>query len=246
MNKVRLGVDKHQFVCYNDLAKEKLYGEFWLGIPHKCLKLRGIYTMSVIWELATNGRNSITGDDVMNVYYYIDEVQSVGTLIAAQDLMIQFEASVGVALGQVLSLAYTVTTLRVTEYQGLVQWERPPILAINGTVAGVTAPPYVVYPVALIKSTRLTKNGAKRYCPVIKDTYDSTGVITDTDIILGMDALMVALAQHLTGGVTGFSFKPIILGKIKDKLPVIIPNIIAAATYTRTSTQNSRKVGRGS
>lgn len=190
----------------------------------------------------------LAGQQVLNVYHYKQLADpTIGTPIAAlEGAFYTFIQSLAMP-AQSTSLAhlgYRVTNLdNPDEFDVLVSTE-------TGQVAGDCLPPFCAWAFRLNRATRSVRNGQKRVGGV-PEAFQVNGVETAAAEAL-LVPLGIAMGAIITEPVSGGSFQPRILHKATEAGPGGVPPAtpradyaISSGQYTRLSTQNTRKFGRG-
>jgi len=107
---------------------------------------------------------------------------------------------------------------------------------------GEGMPPFVSWGVQLIRESRTTRNGYKRFAGV-PEAAVADGLMTGFGTEFA--ALETALAQNFTAGIVTYA-APVIL-KHPFVVPLVAPEYsdIGSALYRSVGSQNTRKLGRG-
>ena len=114
---------------------------------------------------------------------------------------------------------------------------------VSGDYAtGEGMPPFVSWGVQLIRESRTTRNGYKRFAGV-PEAAVADGLMTGFGTEFA--ALETALAQDFTAGIVTYA-APVIL-KHPFVVPLVAPEYsdIGSALYRSVGSQNTRKLGRG-
>jgi hypothetical protein len=115
----------------------------------------------------------------------------------------------------------------------------------TGALSGVTTAPFLAWGFRLNRSSRSIRNGSKRFVGVVEEAMDNRGEPTTTQQPL-LDAIATALADTIENNLnTGPQFEPVLvrLNQV-TQLPELVVKV-QSAVFTRLTTQNSRKFGRG-
>jgi hypothetical protein len=185
---------------------------------------------------------TLLGQQVLNVYAY--EVTS-GTLIAS-DVVIPFETHLLAPLSVAQSTQLAIDTIEV------VNLENPSDFfiaasAIGGNEGGDVMAPFVCYSALLRRASRAVRNGHKRWAGVPE------GAVTAGHLESSFLAIIETAALNCSTPVIGTSPAFVLTPKIwrRPKLgpPIVLQEFfgIAGAVASQfVTTQNTRKIGRGS
>lgn len=190
----------------------------------------------------------LEGQQVLNVYHYTQVAEAtVGTnVVALQNAWTTF-ILVPLVLVQsvhVEHVGYKVVNLDNPDEFGL------QVATATGNVSGEALPPFCAWSFRLNRATRLVRNGQKRIGGV-PESFNDGGVATGAALTL-LPAVAIAMGALITDTISGASFTPRIVHKATEAGPGGSPPAtpradyaVASAEYTRISTQNTRKFGRG-
>lgn len=126
-------------------------------------------------------------------------------------------------------------------------WEGVPTVAIIGSATGDMLPPYAAYGFKLNRTTSLTRNGAKRFWGVT-ETMQTNGEPAGLAIVnlplyaqlLG-DAFSIVIDAPAEVTITMY---PEIVRKDATGAMILNQDVLSAR-FTKITTQNTRKFGRG-
>lgn len=182
------------------------------------------------------------GQACLNVYYY---QQLSTTLGNAQNLVESFIGNVFPELIACQNVGLThivVTAINLddpTDF-GLVV----PTSDFTGLQTGAGAPPFVCAAFRYNRASRAVRNGQKRIGGQ-SEISQGDGVIDSEDLHLYTD-LATQLGNHIGDGA-GTEYKPVIMRKtVIAGVTTYTEFDLTSVTFTRISTQNTRKFGRGS
>lgn len=191
---------------------------------------------------------TLEGQQVLNVYHYkqVSEPTSGTSILALGDAFYTF-----------VQLPMFSVQTEFLQHVGLriINLDNPDEFALvtegeTGTVPGETLPPFCSWAFRYNRSSRLVRNGQKRIGGV-PEGFNDNGVATGTALTL-LPLLAIGMGALITDTVTTASFTPRIVHKATDAGPggdppatVRADYAVASVEYTRISTQNTRKFGRG-
>jgi len=189
-------------------------------------------------------KQTYLGQQVLNVYFY--RVSDTTPLIG--DYLQTFSDSFqDVVLADVVPLqlaALEHTSLYIENISnGVDILEDTTGFPISGDVeTGSGMPPYVSYGFQLVRESRVTRNGYKRFAGV-PETFTSNGVYDGNPTLIA--ALEDALGSDFQAGIATYA-APVI-----PKRPIAVPvgtyeyADISSGLFKGIGTQNTRKFGRG-
>lgn len=177
-----------------------------------------------------------------NIFHYRVASRDVG--ITYTDLANHFEDWWALAVSPITLSSAVLTLITITNLtNGLDIHEQVSTQA--GLEGGDNAPSFVAWGFRLIRTTRLTRHGSKRFVGVSED--DTVG----NDPSAGIEAELATCAAKLAAGVfvsgttIDVTLTPVIIGRtlVGDSyiLDITKVNLVAGAEFTRLTTQNSRK-----
>lgn len=192
------------------------------------------------------------GQKMLNVYFY----QQRAPLLAGnipQQLADTFETNVipVVALMQTGDVLHT--EIRVRNLFNESEAALSPISIAGTSSAEDTAAPFVAVGFRLRQDNASLRNGAKRIGGA-GDTFDSDGVISSGGAVAAAIAVGAAMILGLDVGVVSDAFLPVIVKRLLDggnyRLPEnsgesVIGTVVDALFNANTTSQVSRKIGRG-
>lgn len=189
---------------------------------------------------------SYDSQQVLNVFYYKVGVLGVSTLTPAE-IAENFWDSVKVNWRGCAAIAVTFDKVVLEDLDGDFDYGEYVISGAEraGLASGVSMASYEAYAIKLNRTSRLTRNGAKRLVGVTETQVDAFGLLT-SGMFNALQLLADDFATDLRVGVAVLA-EPVIVGfpNAHRALRVEVP-IDAATAAAYTSTQNTRKRGRGS
>ena len=193
---------------------------------------------------------TIAGQEVLNVYYYINNNVLNGGA-TAEDLAEAFEAQVLPSILAVQVELLTHTELRV---KNLYTPSDAHVLALSesGAIATDAFPTFDAVGFRLVQGNGAIRNGAKRIGG-IPEGAATDGVIDSGTYITALDAVGTAMADTLSLLLADV-FMPVVVGRILDggsyRLPAnsgeaVLGAILEAVFSVLVTSQTSRKIGVG-
>ena len=187
-------------------------------------------------------RQLIQSQRILNTYFYsVGSVVGVPTL---DDISTKFSNDVTSPVAAVQSNGLTHDRLDIDNLSNLVEFGQFEII-ITGVQAGVTTAPFVALGWKLNRTTKITRNGAKRVGGVTED--EVTAGLPDISALEEAN-INAAFAQVLlvVNGGNSVDLTPVIVGRMPDgSLDLTKLNVIASADLQTVTSQNSRKFGVG-
>lgn len=190
------------------------------------------------------------GQQVLNVYHYrVDELDPDVTIGDLADQFVTLILSI-IREIQITSLIHTQVTVRNLT-NGLDIWEEPLDLAGLADVPD-PMPSFVTYAYRLIRSTALTRHGAKRIAGVGEGWVN--GNVPTPTALPGLQSRASVFVDPVSreGTVSDFVLTPVIVGRVPTgelgagEYDLSRINPVADAQFIRISTQTTRRAGRGS
>lgn len=200
-----------------------------------------------ILEFIVETRVNDNPDRFLNVFHYdVLTIEGAWTLAASgQQVADGWAAHMDLDWSNAISTWGTVVGMKINNRSMALEfWEGEFTTPIEGAVSGQTMPPFCAWGFKYQRTTKATRNGAKRIMPVSEDDV-LNGVPIETAVIR-CNQLAEALADTIAitwEGVFGLTIEPIIVRK--DTGFGDIRNPISGVTFERLTTQNTRKLGRG-
>jgi len=110
----------------------------------------------------------------------------------------------------------------------------------------LSAPDFVAASVRLDRASRVTRPGFKRFCGVAEEDYEFPGSLTSGGIAVWSPFVALLDDQIDFGPLNADSIKPVIYSPPNSRHEgIIVQAVTAAVLMPRVTTQNSRKLGRG-
>lgn len=170
-----------------------------------------------------------------NVYYYEHVAGSGG----ADDLITAFILDVLLAIRNVQSAFLTHESFEAYNLDNLADFNAVPVTTGGaGAVAGEGMPRFNAWGFQLVRTTRFTRNGAKRIGGVAEASQNG-GVPASASVTDALTDVATAIGGSIDDTV-GNEFAPVIVRLTVDDL-VDVKNPVSGALYKRLTTQNSRK-----
>lgn len=178
----------------------------------------------------------VGGTQQANIFHYRQTFGVLGGDILAQE----FINEVFPDIRSILSVNTVFDSVEYLNYNNTADFGIDDSIAgVTGARSGETLPRFVCYAFSYNRETRDTRNGSKRF-----------GSIAESDQAYG-DALVTwlpqlqivadSLGQFVNLGGTEI-WRPVIARLSPDGSTVLVTNDVKNVTYTRISSQNSRKV----
>ena len=179
------------------------------------------------------------GQQVLNVYYYRMSAGSGG----AQDLITAYLLDVLPNIVPFQTDDVTHTVIEAMNLASLTDFAQQSITSGGqGQEVSQSSSPFHAYGFRLVRTTRETRQGYKRYAGVPSPAVVD-GVITTPSIQASLSALEPVLAATIDDGL-GQEFEPII-ARIGLADAVLATNDVQAGVYYGLTTQSTRKFGSG-
>ena len=189
-----------------------------------------------------------TGQEVTNRYWYYSTVAP--STIPASEIADLWEAIFTAWLPPVQSALLDHTRITVDEVTSIANFVDRASALPNGTLIGPGAPSYIAAKIRLFRTTKETRSGWKRIgVPREEDLLTNTW---EAAYLNQLQALAAVMNDPLVA--TGGTAEPVLVRETKDPVTgnplapsLWIYNLIAtAAAEPNSTTQNTRKIGRGS
>jgi hypothetical protein len=197
------------------------------------------------YTLTLHGRNSVAGyADADNVFVY----EQTGGTGGASELMFEWMTNQLPAIVDCLSVAWEFADVQVINLDDPTDFDQT-FVGSNGTRTGDPMPSFVAAGFTYARSSRLFNNGSKRLGPI------SEGDVASGQPVSGYLTLLQAAAtlmgQPIIDAGTVSTWVPVIWRRpgTYDSGVVSPPglfNPINDVRFTAITTQNTRKIGRGS
>lgn len=185
--------------------------------------------------------NSVSGDAINNVFWY-ENIGIAHDAVYAAELFSDTVLSDQVAI---MSAAVKFVALQCVNLDDPLDYTYvSPMDPSAGNRSGDCLPPFVAWAFRLNRASRASRNGQKRIGGVAEP--DQVNGVPVEGIVTLLNAFATTLATNLNG-TGGEVYAPRICRRPAPGAPlsasVFFP--IQSATFTRISSQNSRKFGRG-
>lgn len=195
--------------------------------------------------------NGFNSDVALNVFSYdILSISPSLTLAGSGDEIAEaWLASFGPIWANIISSSYLMSHMKIEIYENPLDfWEGDFATAQAGTQSGSIMPAFTAWGFKLSRSSRLSRNGSKRFAGVTESNVDNGNPIAG--ILTYLDGVADWMGQtHV------FDFGPgdVLNIELAPVIPHYVPlsdtwvfNPITSVAFTRVTSQNTRKVGRGS
>lgn len=192
-----------------------------------------------LWKLIDV--QNLAGQQVLNVYFY-EEVTSPTLLSPPLALIQAFRDSVVAPLAliqatELIHINYLVeNTDNPAEFGSLAA-------SSTGAVSAESLPPFCAWAFRLNRTTRVIRNGQKRFAGVPESLQDN-GTITAAGLALAIP-VADALSQNIEQTVPDGTWSPRIVHRNATIPVTYTAYAFGLAQYVSLSTQNTRKIGRG-
>lgn len=197
-----------------------------------------------VYELRVFGR--LLGQECLNVFHY-RQTSATAVDNSSEDLIDAYREVVRDPILTIQASQYTLERYEAANISvvgpDFYALSEPAPLA-GGRVGDVISS-FQAWGFRYNRATRLSRNGWKRIAGVIE--ADSTNGVLNPAINALINAAAAAMAIDITGTLYNVSFEPVIYRAVPTstgQLPGAFP--INGVNYVRITTQNTRKVGRGS
>lgn len=186
---------------------------------------------------------------VLNVYFFQAEV--VGSAITYQDVADYFQTQYVLEVAGAQNAALThVRTVIKNLTNGLDIFEDP--ISVPGSDASDAAPSFVAVSVRLVRSTALTRHGAKRYSGISEQQFAGNSLTSGAQTVWdGVADVVGGPIVVDSAGDLDLTLAPVIVGRFPagdpnaGELDLSKVNPVASGQVIRLSTQTTRRAGRG-
>lgn len=197
-----------------------------------------------VFELRVFGR--LLNQECLNVYHY-RQTSATAVENSSEDLIDAYREIVRDALLAVQSTQYTVERYEAFNVSvvGPDFYALSELTPVAGLRTGEVMSSFQSWGFRYNRATRLSRNGWKRLAGVSEG--DSQNGVAIPGIISALGLAAAAMAQNISGTLYNVSFEPVIYRAIETgtgQPPGAFP--INGVNYIRITTQNTRKIGRGS
>jgi len=174
------------------------------------------------------------GEICQNVFYY--DVSGVDPSTA--DLLVVFATDVIPDIQNIVSSAVSFVNLDAINLDDPTDFSNVAIVGTPGARPTDPSPPFLAWGYTYNRTSRVVRSGAKRFVGIAEGDMDEG--IAVTGILAALDALGAQLSTSLVGPIGGV-YEPIIYGDVTPTrlVPIAVP--VSSVTYTRITSQNSRK-----
>lgn len=175
------------------------------------------------------------GQDAMNVYHYRLQFQAVAN--TALELREAWRLAVSSAVLNICSTAVNYVGIDVYNLFDVADFDLYPTNGF-GSRAGDALPSFVSWTFRLNRSNRLTRNGRKAFAGVAEQDQDD-GI--PNPAIVGALTDLAALMSSMIVSPNGNQYAPVIIRRPLPTFPPGVFSYIETASFSRISTQNTRK-----
>jgi len=192
-----------------------------------------------LWRLVD--KQFLTAQTVLNVYFY-EEVVSPTTLTPPLALVQAYRDKVITPLLAVQSIALSHVQYSATNLDDPASFGVFDLIEAGG-VGSESLPPFVAWAFRLNRATRVVRNGQKRYAGVAESDQvngEATGAA-----LTRLNAVASALDDPLEQATPDGSWVLRIAHALGTIPETYTPYPVASVSYSRISSQNTRKFGRG-
>jgi len=196
------------------------------------------------FQLTLRSTDSINHLDVQNVFAYEQTFSTQG----ANALVVGFVDNVLPYIAAILSNATVFVDIVCINLDDLSDYVTQ-TLGGDGDVGGDAMPPFVAFEFEYVRTTRAVNNGRKSF-GLVPESSVANGVAV-AGVVTALETLEGALLGPLTETISGAIYKPMIWRRpgTYSSGTVSAPGAffdVADVNYRAISTQNTRKIGRGS
>lgn len=184
------------------------------------------------------------GEEFLNVYFYWG-ANGPGSM-SAESLAVVFQATFGMHIANIQPTNITHTVIDVEEVTTIDNFYVAPSVMPPGALVGSFLANFVAASIRLIRSTKETRGGWKRYVAGVEE--DITGNAWSAAFMANLDILAANLPNTLS--IAGGVVYPVIVRQTRNPVTgELLPpdqwiyNIVASAEgKSLVTTQNSRKI----
>lgn len=205
-------------------------------------------TMSVNNVIQLSVKSTFAGQRGLNVFHY--QVTDPQATYDPTYVTTAFRVDVLAGLWANLNAGAVINAVEYRDLtNGVDLYEDAGTLA--GSLAGEALPPFACYAFRLNRTSAITRHGQKRFwgCP---ETSQANGVVIPAQVT-ALNAWAAILAEPLledSQGQYNFGMVPVIVGRTLNAQGVYALdlnklNYVGSAQFVSLSTQNTRKIGRG-
>jgi hypothetical protein len=186
---------------------------------------------------------SFWGQELLNVFYYQSDGVPVNS--ESQEWLSLFNGLIPGEIRDVTSSAYTQEKT-ILDYPNTGFQDEQSLGNINGSLSGDAAAPFMAFGFRLQRTNNTTRHGFKRIGG-LQEAYPTSDLITGAGSNTALDEIAVAMFQTLVQVIGTQEAIPVIIGKNNSNAPGSwTANPVAGVQFQRITTQNTRKIGRGS
>jgi len=185
--------------------------------------------------------STFSGQECLNVFYYASSGSGDGN---CADLNDAFIAHVLGAIAATLSDLLSFTLVESFNIDTVGDFAETAV-AVSGARGGDAMPPFVATGFKFLRADRTIRNGAKRFAGVSEADSDD-GITRVAGYVTTSNAAAVAMENILTGALD--SSTPILFHKTNPPGTPLAgsAHVLNGVVWERFTSQNTRKIGRGS
>lgn len=188
----------------------------------------------------------VQGVNARNVFHY--EITQTDGNATADELLAAFQNAVVAPLAAIQSTSVEYRTLTVDNLTDGLSFGERALFSVEGNVGGPPHPTTVAFGFRLLRGSKLTRSGFKRFVGVVED--QTGGNVYQPAFLSGVElsAVIDALGQPVVSGAPGvdLSMRPVIVGKNRPTpLGFVFQPVVGVEFQDIVTTQVSRKPGRG-
>ena len=200
-------------------------------------------TIEIADLIQIDARVTHLGRETHNVFHY--RVASRDEGITYADVANHFEDWWGNHPATIMSANAVLDLVEITNLtNGLDIYQQS--FSTAGLLGGADMPTFTAWGFRLIRTTRLTRHGSKRFVGVIEETTLGNSPAASIEDELSAVAVGLEAGIMVSGTTTDITLTPIIIGRTLNEenqyvLDTTKVNLVSGAEFTRITTQNSRK-----
>ena len=196
--------------------------------------------MAVV-QIRTEFKKGASGKSAFNVFHYEDDSVAIGSLTKTDldNILAEFEGEVYDPINLTMSNVWVGVAIYARELSGVIERQLQPSTGAGNRGAN-SMPRHDAMGYKLLRDTRTTRPGAKRFVGPDEQDFDAEGAAL-AGISAEITDVEVALSGNLS--VTPDTWQPVI-ARIPDELNpnTWVLNKIVGAEFQGISTQRSRRI----
>lgn len=199
-------------------------------------------TANHIYKFTT--QTQVQGQACLNVFYYECIAASPATEIVMAAA--NFGAALWASLDNVMATSTVLERVSIVDMSVTDGEFAETVLGLSGTEIGQPLPSFVALGYRLVRTTRATRHGMKRFAG------STEAVVEGNEIAAVFDGVIAAVSGFLAANFTfedspyGGTFRPLIV-RLSDTSPqtITVSQPVASATFYGVTTQSTRKPSYG-